>query len=224
MAYVLILAGPERAKSPLNNPHFILDYETMGQDVFKVPVINCSYFIFDWARFTSDEPYTFNELIKSIKFDKMQVEPQVKAGCSFNKRDLQWWMDQGEEAQKQIKPSAQDIPVSKFVENLYTYVKGTKIKRWWSRSNTFDPLLLARNFMDHPLMDRDEMHEILPYWLVRDIRTYIDTQFNFTPPRNDFCPIDDEALWEQYFVKHNSVHDVAADILRLQKIDRTVNG
>jgi hypothetical protein len=82
-------------------------------------------------------------------------------------------------SQKQIKPSEQDIPVSKFVENLYNYVKGTKIKRWWSRSNTFDPLLLARNFMDHPLMDRDEMHEILPYWLVRDIRTYIDTQFNF---------------------------------------------
>jgi hypothetical protein len=81
VAYVLILAGPERAKSPLNNPHFILDYETMGQDVFKVPVINCSYFIFDWDRFTSDEPYTFNELIKSIKFDKMQVEPQVKMGA-----------------------------------------------------------------------------------------------------------------------------------------------
>lgn len=205
----------------MNNPHFILDYETLGQDVFKVPVVNCSYFIFDWDRFTSDNPYTFNELIKSIRFDKMNVEDQVKRGYSFQKRDLDWWLEQGAEARKQIKPSENDISVGKFVNNLYDYVKGTRIQRWWSRSNTFDPILLHRNFAD--FLSREKLDEILPYWLVRDVRTYIDTQFQFKNKVNGFIPIDDEELWNKHFIQHNSVHDVAADILRMQRIERTIH-
>ncbi len=206
----------------MNNPHFILDYETMGQDVFRVPVVNCSYFVFDWDRFTSKNPYTFNELIQVIRHDKMELEPQVKAGYKFAKRDLDWWMEQGPEARKQIKPSPLDIPVAQFVQNLTDYVQGTRIKRWWSRSNTFDPIILHRNFKD--FSSRETLDSILPFWLIRDIRTYIDTRFDFGPIKNGFCPIDDEVLWAKHFVPHNSVHDVAADILRLQRIERTIHG
>lgn len=200
--------------------HFILDYETIGQDVFTAPVINCAYYVFDWTRFTSDNPYTFNELVTGeIKQDKFKLERQVKEdGYRYNKDDLQFWLDQGDEARKQIMPSDKDIDVDIFVQRVYSYLQGKKIFRWWSRSNTFDPILLHRNFMDSKA--RHQLDQVLPYWLVRDIRTYIDTRFDFKLRKNGFCPIDDQQLWDKHFIAHNSVHDVAADILRLQKLER----
>jgi hypothetical protein len=206
----------------LINPHFILDYETMGQDVFTVPVINCAYFVFDWDRFTSDNPYSFNELIKEIRQDKFDFVEQVDLGYKFKKRDLDWWMEQGPEARKQIAPSTRDIKGKEFCDNIVDYLEGTRVKRWWSRSNTFDPILLHRNF--NSFSSRETLDRVLPFWLIRDIRTYIDTRFDFGPIKNGFCPIDDEALWNQHFIAHNSIHDVAADILRLQRIERTING
>lgn len=201
--------------------HFILDYETIGQDVFTAPVVNCAYFIFDWSRFTSDEPYTFNELIKHVRVDKFDIKSQMnRDGCSFKKSDLEFW-NQNPEAKKQITPSDEDITLDKFVKNVYDYVYGKKIVRWWSRSNTFDPLLLHRNFRDY--WTRHALDEVLPFWLARDIRTFIDTSFDFKMKYNNFCPIDNVDLWNQYFIPHNSVHDVAADVLRLQRIVRTIH-
>jgi hypothetical protein len=150
------------------------------------------------------------------------VAEQVEAGYRFHQRDLEWWTEQGPEAKRQIRPSKEnDISVSQFVENVYEYLKNTKISYWWSRSNTFDPILLHRNFKD--FSSRERLDFILPYWLVRDIRTYIDAQFQFKLKKNGFIPIDDHELWNKHFIKHNSVHDVAADILRLQRIERTIH-
>jgi len=201
------------------NYHFILDYETIGQDVFKAPVVNCSVFLFDWARFVSSNPYTFEELIEEIIFTKFKLEEQVKAGYKFKDEDLKFWKDIGEI--RQCLPSEDDVSVEDFVHSLYDYVLPCKINRWWSRSNTFDPILLHRNFRDHS--SREKLDKILPYWKVRDIRTYIDTQFDFKNKVNGFCPQDDEEDWNKKFIPHNSVHDVAADILRMQRIDRTIH-
>lgn len=130
-------------------------------------------------------------------------------------------MDQGPEAIKQLKVSSNDISIAEFPLQLDDYLSRKKIHRWWSRSNTFDPILLHRIFGDYS--SRQKLDELLPFWLVRDVRTYIDTQFNFSKVKNGFCPYDDEAEWDRVFVKHNSVHDVAADILRMQRIERTIN-
>lgn len=206
----------------MTTKHFILDYETIGQDVFHVPVVNCSYYIFDWSRFTSDNPYTFEELINEIKFAKFDIEEQIKSKTAkFQMSDLEWWNEQGEEAKKQLKPSPDDMTVGEFTNTLYDYIDGTRLFRWWSRSNTFDPILLHRNFRDY--WHRSKLDEVLPYWLIRDIRTYIDTQFQFKNRKNGFCPYDNEDEWNKVFVAHNSVHDVAADILRMQKIERAIN-
>lgn len=205
-------------------PHFILDYETIGQDIFSAPVVNCSYFVFDWDRFTSDNPYTFNELVQSIKLAKFDLKWQAEHGYTFKAEDLDWWKEQGAEALKQLAPSADDITITLFCSNLYDYIlaeaKGG-VKGWWSRSNSFDPIFLARNFRD--FSSREKLDFILPYWLVRDTRTYIDTRFDFKLKKNAFIPIDDKELWEKHFVHHNSIHDLAADILRLQRLERVVH-
>jgi hypothetical protein len=131
------------------NIHFILDYETLGQDVFTVPVVNCSYYKFDWDRFTSDNPYTFNELIKEIQFDKMNVEAQVEQGYNSSAT-----LSTGgrTRAKKRSSRSSLLTKTSRFISSfrIYTTILRTrKISYWWSRSNTFDPILLHRNFRDH---------------------------------------------------------------------------
>jgi hypothetical protein len=151
--------------------------------------------------------------------DKFDVTAQIQQGYCPDHDSLQWWKEQGEEAIKQIKPSSEDIPVHQFVQNVYDYLKTTKVSYWWSRSNTFDPILLHRNFRDH--MSRESLDFILPYWLVRDTRTYIDASFQFKLKKNGFMPLDDEEA--KLFIKHNSIHDLAVDILRLQKIERATH-
>lgn len=201
--------------------HLILDFESIGADIFNSPLLSCAYMVFDWGRFTSDKPYTFNELTKNITYKKFKLKPQIEAGRKYSKSDLQWWLDQGEVAQKQLKPSQDDISVDQFIKELYTDLKGEKIYRWWSRGNSFDPPLLQREFVK--VYDSDTLNKILPFWNVRDVRTFIDTRFDFKLKKTGFCPIDDEDAWDKFFVLHDPVHDLAADIMRLQKIERVIN-
>lgn len=203
------------------NLHFILDYETLGQSIFKAPLVNCSYFIFDWDRFTSETPYTFNELVKNISFRKFNIKTQIQSGYKYKTKDVEWWEGLGSDVSKQLKPSSDDILVEKFVKELYNELKDINIKKWWSRANCFDPCLLQRSFEEY--MSNDHLNEILPFWKVRDVRTYIDSKFDMSAKKTAFCPIEDEEIWAKYFIEHNSIHDVAADILRIQKIERTIH-
>jgi hypothetical protein len=108
-----------------------------------------------------------------------------------------------------------DISRDEHAFNLKTYISGPKISRWWSRGNTFDPVIMK----DIDDKSGAGIFEILRFWNVRDVRTFIDTKFGFST-RTDFCPFPDEKKWNSVFVKHNCVHDVSADILRMQSIAR----
>ena len=204
------------------NTHLILDFETLGQDVFEIPILDCSYVVFDWDRFTSDNPYTLEELVGLAQKDKLEMAHQVRDhGARYTQRDLDWWLSQSEDAKKVLKPSPADIRVEVFINNFITYLSNAgKINYWWSRSNTFDPVILSR--WAKLLGRRAEVEELLKYWIVRDTRTWIDAKLNF-PKQNGFCPLADEEYWNKTFVKHDSRYDIAADILRLQTIARLEN-
>lgn len=204
------------------NTHLILDFETLGQDVFEIPILDCSYVTFDWDRFTSDNPYTLEELVGLAQKDKLEMAHQVRDhGARYTQRDLDWWLSQSEDAKKVLKPSPADIQVEAFINNFITYLSNAgKINYWWSRSNTFDPVILSR--WAKLLGRRAEVEELLKFWLVRDTRTWIDAKLNF-PKQNGFCPLADEEYWNKTFVKHDSRYDIAADILRLQTIARLEN-
>lgn len=200
---------------------FILDFETIGQCARLAPGIDCSYTTFIWERF-SDEPYSFQELITTSKKSKLSIKDQVtNYGFSYKKEDLDWWMQQEPEVKKNIKPLPTDLTVPQFVEEVISFLrKSEKISYWWSRSNGFDPVIL-----DHLSMavQKDKfLNEYIPYWRVRDTRTYIDAKFNFST-KNGFVPIADEEYWNKTFKAHDSTHDIAADILRLQAIFRAEN-
>jgi hypothetical protein len=204
--------------------NLIIDYETIGPYVFTCAVVNCAYYTFDWDRFASNNPYTFEEIISDAQFDKFDIKHQLKRGYTALEDDVAWWTKQGPIAKKQIKPSEDDITTEQFCENFTDYIKSNnrKVKRWWSRSNTFDPLLLQRNFFD-VYGDNLAVNQVLDFWKVRDIRTFIDTRFDFKNIVNGICPISDETKWKEMFQLHNPVHDIAADVLRMQRIERIIS-
>ena len=196
----------------------ILDFETIGQVAYKAPAINCSYMTFKWDRFLND-PYTFQELVGQAKTSKISIKDQVENyDFSYKQKDIQWWMEQPIEARRNIKPLENDLTlvefICEFIDHLRLY---EKIDYWWSRSNSFDPVVLQHIGI---ATNRDSiLNGLIPWWKVRDTRTFIDSKLNF-PKENGFCPIADVDHWNKIFNKHDSAHDIAADIMRLQAIHR----
>lgn len=200
---------------------FIFDLETIGANVFVCPIVDMAYATFDWGRFT-DDPYSFEELVTDVvKTMKVSVKDQMdNYGCSFKKVDVEWWEKLPDHARKKLRPTSNDLTLVEFFDNLLAYLTNqSKIDYWWSRGNTFDPIVSLR------LMNSEQtamLSKYLKYYKVRDIRTYIDAKFDFTT-HNGFIPVSDEEYWKKVFVLHDSTHDVAADILRLQAIYRAEN-
>lgn len=200
--------------------HLIIDFETMGKKATECAVIDCSVMVFNWERFLND-PYTIASISETKRF-KLSIADQVKNyGWKIEKSTLQFWEEQEPEVRAKITPKKDDLTVKEFVKQFHEFlVESPKINYWWSRSNTFDPIILARIFeAEDKLL---HLEEYLKYWRVRDTRTHIDAKLNF-PKENGFVPITNEGKWNEVFKKHDSSWDVLADVLRLQQIYRAEN-
>lgn len=199
---------------------FILDFETIGQNPVKAPILDVAYVAFSWDRFL-DDPYSFEELTSLVRTDKLSVMDQMNNGCSYTTEDINWWLKQSKEAKAKIRPAENDLTIQEFSVNIFKYLREVgKIDYWWSRGNSFDPVLLER--VMNQLGQHKLMNEYLKWWRIRDVRTFIDAKFNFST-KNGFVPVADEEYWQNSFVGHDSTHDVAADVLRLQAIHRAEN-
>ncbi len=204
-----------------NSKNFIFDMETIGANVLVCPVVDMAYACFDWERFVED-PYSFEEIVGEVQTVKLSITDQMhNYNCSFTKSDIQWWENLPKEARDNIIPSSNDLTVGEFCDTILSYFRDNPdIGYWWSRGNSFDPVILFR------LLESQGkgklMNEYLKFWKVRDIRTFIDAKFDFST-RSGFVPLADEKYWAEAFVAHDSKHDVAADVLRLQAIYRAEN-
>lgn len=198
--------------------HCIIDFETMGTDTSNCAVIDVSAMIFDWDRFSSDNPYTLADITEVRKF-KFSIKEQVsKYGFAVDQSTIKFWEEQPKEVRRNIMPRDTDISLEEFASQFINFlIPHGKIHRWWSRNNSFDPIILWRLF--DSVGKKNQVLEYLPHWFVRDTRTWIDAKLDF-PKKNGFVPIDDEKLWEESFKAHDSAWDILADVLRLQAIDR----
>lgn len=200
---------------------FIIDFETMGKRVQDCAVIDCSVMVFNWDKMLSDDPYTVRDLNRTKRF-KLSVADQVKNyDWKVEKDTLSFWEGQSPEVRANIKPMSDDLTVSDFVSQFHTYlVNCPKIDYWWTRGNTFDPIILNRIADSQGKLLHIE--EYLKFWRVRDTRTHIDAKFDF-PKKNGFVPVKDESSWNKVFKEHDSSWDILADVLRLQAIARAEN-
>lgn len=199
----------------------ILDFETFGKDAQKCAVIDVSVMVFNWDKMLSDDPYTVMDIDRTKRF-KLSVTDQVKNwGYEVDGNTVQFWQEQGPEVRKHIKPQPYDLTVPDFCSQFMTYlINSPKIDFWWSRSNTFDPIILGRLFESQQKLLH--MEEYLKYWRIRDTRTFIDAKLNF-PKKNGFNPLKNELAWEAAFKAHDSSWDILADVLRIQAIHRAEN-
>ena len=197
----------------------IFDAETFGQSVKYAAIINCSFLLYDKERFL-DKPYSYDELLAEVFTLKLDVQQQVKDGYRIEPSSIDFWKGLPKEAQLQLVPSKKDLTYAQFCDILIEQLKGHKIDYWWSRSNTFDPILLWRIFEDENRLN--DLNNKLKFWKIRDIRTYIDAKTDFKLDKNGFQPLPDSE-WKRKFVEHDSKHDIVADVLRIQKIIRLEN-
>lgn len=202
--------------------HFIHDFETLGQNKQTCIVLDCSIGIFDWERFTSNEPYTPEELLNTcihrFKFDVLDQKKNY--GYKAEQQTIEWWSQQSVEAQRRCLPSSEDRPLAEFSVWLLEHLSGKKIQKWWARGSDFDPIILRRILTD---LNCTEVENILKFWNLRDTRSFIDG-FTMFGHDNSFVPMEDESEWERIFIKHSSPHDIMADILRLQTLARLKEG
>jgi hypothetical protein len=198
--------------------HLIIDFETMGQNAVDCAIIDCSAIIVDTEKMVSNNPYTLSDISLAKKF-KLSIKDQVDNYKWIVYKDtIDFWLSQPDSVKKNIKPLSSDLLVKDFVEEFLLYlINNGKVQYWWSRSNTFDPLLLWRLFNSQNRYT--QMNEYLPYWRVRDTRTFIDAKLDF-PKKNGFVPIKNQEKWQSVFVEHDSSWDVFADALRMQAILR----
>ena len=69
--------------------HFIIDFETIGQNSRLVPAIDCSYTTFEWDRFTSNNPYSLRQLVEHAQQAKFDIKDQmVNHGCKYKDRNV----------------------------------------------------------------------------------------------------------------------------------------
>jgi hypothetical protein len=198
--------------------HAILDFETMGTNTNDCAVIDCAYFVFDTEKMISPTPYTPNSIKEMQKF-KFSVKEQVdKYGYKIYNDTILFWQSQPKEVRDKIKPLNTDRTVGEFTSEFISYMsKQGKIDYWWSRSNSFDPIILWRLFESQN--KSHIINEYFPHWKVRDTRTFIDAKLDF-PKINSFVPINNHEMWDRKFQQHDSAWDILADILRIQAITR----
>ena len=194
------------------NECVVYDFETLGQDQQNSVVISFAMLPFSEKRFI-DEPYTYEELVSDCKYIKFEVEEQVTSfGRKINIETVKWWNEQGEEAKKQIRPSPDDKSITELYDFIVNSIDCTKVKKSFTRGNTFDPMFLQ-------YLMRNTGHSDPFHWrTVRDTRSMIEGMSFGMKLDNGFTPGD----LVSKFVKHDPCHDVAMDVVRMQLLAQAI--
>jgi hypothetical protein len=204
--------------------HLIIDCETMDTNTDTCAVIDFSAMIFTHDKMLSDNPYSLKDYDKVKKFKLSLKDQRTQYKYTISESTKQFWLEQSKGAQKFILPREDDLTLTQFGSEFFEFLETRSKKRfdrWWTRSNTFDPLILWRILRD--LNIDTEFHNMAPHWALRDTRSYIDGALSF-PKKNGFTPMEDEKIWDDTFVLHDSSWDVLADVLRIQSIVRSQKG
>lgn len=202
-------------------PNLIFDFETLSKEPWSAPIVNFAYIVFDEDRVKSvDNQYSLEELMGMVEFHKFDLREQIDSmGKIATKDTLDWWKEQNAETQKQLQPSSEDISLNELPDIVVRICEqhGYWMK-WWSRGNSFDPVVLHVEFKRAGY----DLNDFLKYGMVRDTRSWIDgatdggVKTTFTPDGVS------KELMDQNL--HEPSFDISLDVLRLQTIWREIYG
>lgn len=186
----------------------IYDFETLGQNPEKSVVISFAFMEFSIPRLSSDVPYTYEELLAAAHVIKFDVMDQINNyGRTISKSTLKWWTDEvSERAREQLKPSSKDVSISQLYGIIDESVNLKSIDVVYTRGNTFDPIFLQF------IMSQTGNQEPFHWRKIRDTRSMIEGMSFGLNVVNDFMPSE----IADKFVKHDPIHDIAADVMRIQ--------
>ena len=185
---------------------FIIDFESLS--IFpntNVVDLSALTFVDDFMN-----PPKFSDLIESgitVKFD-ITKQP----GRHRMKSTVDWWKTQEPAARIALKPSSDDVSLEVGILKVYDFLKGKGVDYWksrgWARGNSFDfPIfynLLSLALGREDIIDND----IVNFSRQRDIRTALEC---FLGRGHNTCPLPAGTL--DGFIKHNSIHDCAKDVI-----------
>lgn len=182
--------------------------------MFNGVVLNIAALNYTEDRFL-DDPYTFDELVGKAQTIKFDVKEQVEVyGRKIQKSTLDWWKKQSKEAQRQMLPHKDDVSIDQLHKFLIDDHRAAKMDKIYTRSNTFDPILVLT------LFEACGQKDPVPWWLIRDTRSFIDGVVWGAGIKNTFVPPE----LKDKIIKHDSAHDIALDVFRMQYVLRVVNG
>lgn len=185
---------------------FIIDFESFSMKPnAKLIDLSCIVFKEDYMN-----PPSFSELVNAgirVKFDlKSQSERHV------TKSAIDFWKNQSNDAKINLKPSIDDVNIVTGIETILSYLRQNNIDYWkslgWCRGNSFDfPMFEDLICLLYGKEDT-VFEQPINFSRQRDIRTAIEQNLG---RMQTTCPLPKGTL--NGFVKHNSLHDSAKDIL-----------
>lgn len=185
----------------------LIDFETLSLNPNNCAVLRFSYFLFE---FNNDIDYSFDDILNKTKSYNISVTDQTNNyGLKIDKDTLSFW-------QKTLPHHLNlknTLTLSNFFENLSNDLINTKIDRWWSRNNMFDPIILYRLAEQTTLAQGLETKVKFKINNVRDVRTFMDaiagenTSFVENPFEFDLSS----------YIKYDSAHEITLDYLNMNK-------
>ena len=180
----------------------IYDFETLGTNHAESAVVSLAALVFDSSNFNPG--YSYDELLTNTISVKFDVADQVR---NYSKKidpdTLKWWGEQSAEAQKQLKPSTDDMSIGNLKSWITSVASPDSVKRVYTRGNTFDPMFMDSICAPDPY----------PFWKLRDTRSTIEgmTLLNKDIKNGFIVP-----GLEERFIAHDAKHDIAMDVMRMQ--------
>ena len=185
---------------------FIIDLETGGYPpdgvVFDIAVIP----------FVLDEDFDFQTLVE--RGLKIKLSSKTQDERLFDTGVMDWWKKQSPEAKQNLMPFEEGVTPDEAIDLLIEFMTNHNVEFWkshvWTRGN-YDMQFIV-NMIRNKLNTRETFYkEPVFFGNCRDIRTGLE-QVLLT---RDACvaPLHKDVL--QGFVKHDSLHDCAKDILML---------
>lgn len=188
----------------------VIDYETLDITPWSCVVLDVGVVLFNTKHI-----HSFQELVDNGFHMKFAVEHQVSTLKRVISPDtLEWWNKQGASAKEILIPSSSDRNLLDFAESFESYLKRNQVNQFkmklYARGSSFDITILRSIYQAIYGITYDNA---LPfrYWNERDVRTRIET---FVDEDLKKIPVDKNLL--KGFVKHNSIHDCAKDVIAMQ--------